>query len=224
MAMETKILGKGVYDLTEAAKLTGLRRARVKEWFQGRDARPGAGSVFRSDYDAINGDLAISFLDLVELFIAGQLREHGVSLQCIRRIHSRLKAQWKTKHPFSRREIRSDGKRLFACELDEHERGEVYDVHTRQTVFDTVLLPFLKKINYDQATHLARKWSIAPHVVVDPAIGFGKPVIEAAGITTRVLAAAYRANDRDAALVARWYDVEEKHVLAAVEFEDRLAA
>ena len=89
--METKILGKGVYDLTEAAKLTGLRRARVKEWFQGRDARPGAGSVFRSDYDAINGDLAISFLDLVELFIAGQLREHGVSLQYIRRIHSQLK-------------------------------------------------------------------------------------------------------------------------------------
>jgi hypothetical protein len=78
--METKILGKGVYDLTEAAKLTGLRRARVKEWFQGRNARLGAGPVFRSDYDAINGDLAISFLDLVELFIAGQLREHGVSL------------------------------------------------------------------------------------------------------------------------------------------------
>ena len=87
--MGTKILGNGVYDLAEAAKLTGLRRARVKEWFQGRDAGPGAKPVFRSDYAAIDGDLAISFLDLVELFIAGQLREHGVSLQCIRRIHSR---------------------------------------------------------------------------------------------------------------------------------------
>src|SRR5438552_16081177 len=67
VAMETKILGKGVYDLTEAARLTGLRRARVKEWFNGRDARPGAGPVSRSDYDAINRDLAISCLDLVEL-------------------------------------------------------------------------------------------------------------------------------------------------------------
>ena len=222
--METKILGKGVYDLTEAAKLTGLRRARVKEWFQGRDARPGAGSVFRSDYDAINGDLAISFLDLVELFIAGQLREHGVSLRYIRRIHSQLKTRWKTEHPFSRREIRSDGMRFFACDLDEHEHGDVHDVQTRQKVFYTVLLPFLKKINYDRATHLARKWSIAPHVVIDPAICFGKPIIEAAGITTRVLAAAYRANDGETAVVARWYDVEEKHVLAAVEFEDRVAA
>jgi uncharacterized protein (DUF433 family) len=60
--------------------------------------------------------------------------------------------------------------------------------------------------------------------VIDPAISFGTPIIEAAGITTRVLAAAYHANDRDAALVARWYDVEEKHVLAAVVFADRLAA
>jgi uncharacterized protein (DUF433 family) len=213
--MGTKILGNGVYDLAEAAKLTGLRRARVKEWFQGRDARPDAKPVFRSDYAAINGDLAISFLDLVELFIAGQLREHGVSLQCIRRIHSQLKAQWKTKHPFGRKEIRTDGKRLFACELDEHER---------QNVFDTVLLPFLKKIDYDQATRLARRWSITPLVVIDPGISFGKPIIEPAGITTGVLAAAYRANDRDAALVARWYDVEEEHVLAAVEFEDRPAA
>lgn len=222
--METKFLGKGVYDLAEAAKLTGLRRATVKEWFQGRGARPGAEPVFRSDYDAINGDLAISFLDLVELFVAGQLREHGVSLQCIRRIHSDLRAQWKTKHPFSRREIASDGKRLLACELDEQERGEIYDVQTRRNVFETVILPFLEKISYEEATGLARKWSIAPHVVIDPAIGFGKPTIEAAGITTRVLAAAYRANDRDAALVARWYDVEEKHVLAAVDFEDRLIA
>jgi hypothetical protein len=188
--METKILGKGVYDLTEAARLTGLPRARVKDWFQVRDARPGAGPVFRSDYEAINGDLAISFLDLVELFIAGQLREHGVSLPCIRRIHSHLGAEWKTRHPFSRSELRSEGKRLFACELDEHERGAVDAVQTRQKVFDTVLLPFLKRISYDQATHLARKWSIAPHVVIDPAIGFGKPIIEAAGIATIVLAAA----------------------------------
>jgi uncharacterized protein (DUF433 family) len=222
--MGTKILGNGVYDLAEAAKLTGLRRARVKEWFLGRDAGPDVKPVFRSDHDAINGDLAISFLDLVELFIAGQLRKHGVSLQCIRRIHSQLKALWKTKHPFSRKEIRTDGKRLFACELDEHERGEVYDVQTRQKVFDTVLLPFLKKIDYDQATRLARRWSITRLVVIDPAISFGKPIIEPAGITTGVLAAAYRANDRDAALVARWYDVEEEHVLAAVEFEDRPAA
>ncbi len=162
VAMETKILGNGAYDLAEAAKLTGLRRARVKEWFQGGDALPGGGSVFRSDYDAIDGDLAISFLDLVELFIAGHLREHGVSLQCIRRIHSHLKAQWKTKHPFGRREIRSHGKRLFACEGDEHQRGEVYDVQTRQKAFDTVLLPFLKKIRYDQATDLARSGPSRP--------------------------------------------------------------
>ena len=222
--MQTRILGNGVYSLGEAAMLTGLRTARVGEWFRGRTAGPNAKPVFKSEYAPVRGDVAISFLDLVELFIAGQLREHGVSLQSLRRVHSCLEADWGTKHPFCRREIRTDGKRVFICQLDERERGEVTDVLTRQRVFETVLLPFLKKIDYDNVTSLARKWSVAPMVVIDPTIGFGKPVVEPVGISTKVLSAAYHANGREIAKVARWYDVNAKHVLAAVAFESRLVA
>ena len=80
------ILGHGIYNLPEAARLTRLRTSRVREWFTGRSLDQERKPVFKSDYDSVSGDRAISFLDLVELFIAGQLREQGVSLQSLRKV------------------------------------------------------------------------------------------------------------------------------------------
>ena len=87
-----------------------------------------------------------------------------------------------------------------------------------------IWLPFLKQIDYERLTALARRWHIAPGVVVDPAVCFGKPVVEEVGIPTAVLAAAYHANDRDADAVAAWYDVSPEHVRAASAFEAGRAA
>jgi hypothetical protein len=43
-------------------------------------------------------------------------------------------------------------------------------------------------------------------------------------VRTTILADAYQANDRDAELVAEWYGLLPAHVLAAVDFEQSLAA
>jgi uncharacterized protein (DUF433 family) len=223
VAVATAMLGNGIYNLSEAARLTGLRPQRVREWFRGRTAT-AATPVFSGDYRLVAGHLAISFHDLVEVFIAGQLRDKGVSLQFIRRVHSQLKDRWETDHPFCRVELRTNGKRIFSCQFDGDGRGDVVDVRTGQKVFDTVLVPFLKKLDYDEATRLACRWAIAPLVVLDPAVGFGKPVAEKFGVSTRVLAAAFEANGRDAAIVAAMFGVDQPHVRAAVAFEARLAA
>jgi hypothetical protein len=221
--METAILGNGIYNLSEAARLTGLRPQRVREWFRGRTAT-AAPPDFPGDYRPVAGHLAISFHDLIEVFIAGQLRDKGVSLRFIIRVYAQLKEQWNTDHPFCRVEVRTDGKRIFSCRLDENGRGDVVDARTAQKVFDTVLVPFLKKLDYDEATRLARRWAIAPLVVLDPAVGFGKPVAEKFGVSTRVPAAAFEANGRNAAVVAAMFGVDEPHVRAAVAFEAQLAA
>src|SRR5262249_49155447 len=39
-------------------------RFRLQERFRGRNIPPGAGTDFESDYDVVDGDLAISLLDL----------------------------------------------------------------------------------------------------------------------------------------------------------------
>ena len=41
-----------------------------------------------------------------------------------------------------------------------------------------ILLPFLTSIDYDKVQLLARRWRIAEAVVLDPAICFGKPIID----------------------------------------------
>jgi uncharacterized protein (DUF433 family) len=218
------ILGHGVYDINEAARFTGLKRARVREWFRGRVSDPIPRPVFRSDYAGVGEGHSISFLDLVEVFIAGQLRGHGVSLQYIRRAHAKLQKDWETRHPFSKQDIRTDGKEIFVCALDGPARQIVYEVVTKNQVFESIILPTLEKIDYDEASNLAMKWHLAPLVVLDPRVCFGKPIVEPVGITTHVLAASYFAHGQNAKAVADWYEIEAEHVMAAVEFETRYAA
>lgn len=218
------VLGRGIYSLADAAALTDLKRSRIREWFRIRTQKPYRKPLFVSDYDPIDGEFAISFLDLVDVFVVGTLRDHGVTMRTLRRVYERLRRDWKVDHPFCREEIRTDGKDVFLRSTDKEGREELTEVLTRQRVFPEIIAPFLKRIDYDRVALIALRWHIATGVVVDPAICFGKPVAEGAGIPTRILAAAYQANGQDAGLVARWYNIRPEHVLAAARFEGDLAA
>jgi uncharacterized protein (DUF433 family) len=217
-------LGHGVYSFPEAARLTGLRPPRVREWFCGRLSEDARKPLLLGDYRPFDGQWPLSFLDLIELFIAGQLREHGISLQSLRRVRGQLERDLKTRHPFCRRELLTDGKKVFTLGLDTRGKEEMIEVLTRQRVFTEILLPFLKRICYDEATKLARRWRVTNDVVIDPELCLGKPTVREVGMATAVLAAAFKANDEDAELVADWYGISPSHVLAATEFEARLVA
>jgi uncharacterized protein (DUF433 family) len=217
------MLGNGVYGYREAARLTRLKKERVREWFKVRQ-NVNRAPVFSSDYDSIEGSHAISFFDLIDVFVAGQLREHGVPLQTLRRVYIRLQEELDTKHPFCRNELLSDGKIIFTRYMDGKGQEELIEVLTRQKVFPSIILPFLRKIDYGKVSKLAERWHIARMVIVDPRICFGKPIVEDYSIPTSILADAYRANGEDAERVADWYNVNAAHVLAAVEFENNMAA
>ena len=220
----TAILNNGVYNFSEAARLTQLKGSRVREWFRVRHTENGRKPIFLGEYETIDGNRAISFLDLVDVYVAGQLRDHGVSLQTLRRVYEQLKIDLDTSHPFSRKELLSEGKEVFMRGVKAEGREELEEVLTHQRVFPEFLLPFLKRIAYDEVTRLAKRWRIGEGVVIDPTICFGKPIVEAVRIPTAVLAAAYEANGKDAAAVAGWYNVQQCHVLAAVQFERKFAA
>jgi uncharacterized protein (DUF433 family) len=218
------ILGKGVYTVPEAARLTRLRPQRVREWFRGRhsDSRIFK-PVFQSDYPVFHEEYAISFLDLVELYIGGKLRDAGVSLRYLRKAYNKLREDFGD-HPFCRREIYFGGKKIFTRGMNEEESSFVIETITDQAYFDNIIMPFLQRIDYDDVTDQAIRWHIAKMVVIDPRHRFGKPIIEEIGIATSVLRESYYANAEDVSAVANWFGVEHGHVLAAVEFEDSLAA
>lgn len=221
-----RVLGKGVYSLTEAARLADLPPARVRNWFRITSLADSGRPAFVSDYSTVGGDRAISFLDLIEVAIAGKLRaaEPAVSLQHIRKVHAKLSAETGEKHPFCTREIYHNRGRIFTKKLSDPTTDEIIEPLTDQLYLQAVIMPFLEKIEYDACTNLARLWRIAAGVVVDPTRCFGKPIVESRGIATRILASAYEANGRDVDRVARWYEVEPGDVDAAVAFERVIAA
>jgi hypothetical protein len=165
------IFGKGVYTFSEAAKLVRLKPARVREWFLGK--KP----VFTSTHEPVGTMHAIGFLDLVEVFVAGHLREYGVSLPTVRKVHGRLQTDFRNAHPFARKELLTDGQDVFVRGMDKSGEEEIYDALTKQKAFPQLILPFLKQIDYARMSDLAARWNISEGVTVDPQVNFGQPAL-----------------------------------------------
>lgn len=91
------LLGHGVYDYGEVARLIGASHQKVRAWFEGwpRGSRP----ALRSDTKHAGG--LLTFLDLIEAAVALKLRDAGVSLHSIRGAHTSLADQFGTEYPFS---------------------------------------------------------------------------------------------------------------------------
>jgi uncharacterized protein (DUF433 family) len=216
----TRLLGNGVYTFSDAAKYTGLQPERVREWFGQNHGAP----VLRSDYVNATEQPLISFHDLIELFVAGQLRERGATLRTVRQAHAALSEKWNTRHPFCRRELGVHQGQVLYIDLSDDQKAEIYDVLTSQRAFPDVLLPFLDRLDYDEATDAVKRWNIAEGVELNPDFCFGKPVVSQSKKPTYLLAAAYEANGRNENAVARWYGVSTEDVQAAVNFEAALTA
>ncbi|TVS06969.1 MAG: hypothetical protein EA423_05055 [Phycisphaerales bacterium] len=205
---EPKLIGAGAYGLPEAARLAGVQPQTASRWLSGR--------VLKPDLPQVGGRKAVSFLDLVELFVVGRLRSEGVSLQTIRRVYTRLQDKLGHDHPFASQRLLTDGKEIFWEVGDEFGDRRLEEIRSGQNAMPQILERFLKEIEYD--SDVARRWRISPGVVLDPARSFGKPTVDE-GPSTHVLAAAFEANGHDTSLVADLYGVSPESVRTAVEFE-----
>ena len=216
--MGAQIIGNGVYSFGEAAALTGVSYRRVRAWFCGE--RQSSQRLIQSDYQpwtAPGG--VISFHDLIDALVVGRLREHGLSLQYLRKVHAALLKEFEIRHPFSWKKLLTDGRRIFVHVADELGEEYLRELCSGQYAFPEILLPVLDRIEYDPTSFLARRWNIAKGVIIDPGRQRGKPIVESTGIPTSLLAAAYEANSRDAATVAQWYGITTEDVSLAVNFE-----
>lgn len=216
--VRTHLLGSGVYTIAEVARYAQLHPSRVRSWFKVRSDRAGSEPVFKSDCEPVQGDFAVSFLDLVDTWIAGQFRGAGVSMPTIRSAFRRLCDQLETTHAFCHHSLYTDGKRIFVHTAKAVNDATLTEVVSRQQFFLHVK-DCLTRMDYSADTNLAKRWRIRDRIVIDPAIAFGKPVVSSTGVATFILAKQYLANDRDASVVADLYSVTEDDVEAAVVFE-----
>lgn len=210
-------LGQGLYSVPESARLLGVSVQKLRRWTDPNAALiPG---VLFSEYRTL------TFVELMELHFVKLFRESGVSLQTIRRATRTAARQFNTTCPFTVHQFDTDGHTVFATLIDkEHKKRLVEDLKHGQYVFEQIVRPFFKNLEYSQNGPV-RFWPPIPakRVVLDPKRHFGQPIDAQTGVPTRALHQAILAGE-DIKTVAEWFNVPVAAVDAAIEFEKSLRA
>jgi len=214
------LLYGGAYSVAEVARYTNLNASRVRSWFRGRSDGLGKGPLIQRDHPGNSSVFIASFLDMIDVLVAGQFRAQGVKMSSVRAAYALLREHLDTQHPFCHNSLYTDGKRIFLYAAGELADATLHEVVSRQQFF-THVRDSLTRVVYSDQTSLACKWNISDGVMIDPGICSGKPVVRETGVSTYVLANQYRANNRDAAFVADLFRTTETDVLNAVDFEHR---
>jgi DNA-binding transcriptional MerR regulator len=231
-------LGQGLYTIPEASRLTRIPVDTVRRWILGysyrlsprsRKSLRGRASkppVVVPSLPRLGQSVALSFLELMELHVVKALKERGVSLQRIRRASEEAREVSDTPYPFAWKPIFTDGRDVFMKLEAGAELDRILQLGSGgQWVLEPVLRSFLKRIEFDPSTKLAKRWwplGRSAGILVDPAVSFGAPILETAGICTVVLWEATRQEPIDA--VAKWYQIEASLVTTAIRFEASIRA
>src|ERR1700730_1378000 len=226
----TPLLQTGIYTVAEASRLTRVSTSRIRRWLRGyefkvKHGRHRSPAVWNSQLPPIDHAMALGFLDLLEIRAVDAFISAGVSWRDLRRIHNQARQWLGNNHPFCTNRFATDGHTIF-LELREENRGvTLWDMRAVQRVFDKIIRPFLKNVEFDSGKIPRRWWPRGKHrqVALDPRRSFGHPIIFKEGISTRVLARSARANN-SMEEVARWFEISPASVREAVDFEQALAA
>ncbi|MCS6920687.1 MAG: hypothetical protein NZM07_01985 [Elioraea sp.] len=219
----------GIYSVQDAARLTGVPPRQIRGWLQGYAQRKGkaaAGPVLRRQHELRDGELALGFLDLLEVAFLGRLvraaeaQGRAPSWKAIRTAAETARRVLNTDHPFAVRRIHTDGKRIFAEAQRATGDRALYDlVGDNFAIYDVVVDSFVASVEYEEDT--PRRWtpdSRFDRIVVDPRRAFGRPVESTSGAPAEALFDAWRAEKGNAAKVAAYYGTDAAGVQQAVHF------
>ena len=216
------------YSLAEAAYYLGIPVATLRSWVLGRDYPVTDGTRRFAPILEIadRKHKRLSFINLVEAHVLTALRrEHAIQLPKVRKAVAYLRNQLQSQHPLADQQFETDELDLFVQKY-----GQLINI-TRdgQLAMRNVLQSFLKRVKRDAQgapvkLYLFVRGAVEEPfaVVVDPAVSFGRPVLEGTGIPTEILAQRYKAGDSLEAL-ADDYGRPKEEILEAVRYELKAA-
>jgi uncharacterized protein (DUF433 family) len=216
--------------MAEAAHYLRMPEETLRSWVVGR-LYPVAGATKRSQ-PLIHLDdprrRYLSFINIVEAHVLAAIRRrHGVKLPKVRIALDYIKRQFKTNRPLIDQTFQTDGLDLFverygalinASKDGQQEIKEIVSVYLKRVERDSKGLPF-KLYPFTRDTEAAAAPEHDPRVVVmNPAISFGRPVIEGTGIPVSSIYERYRAGDSVAEL-AQDFRLETSEIEEAIRCE-----
>src|SRR5215470_11866848 len=155
-ASKVTYLNVGIYTVSEASKLTGVSRERIRRWVKGyrsnlRKKRYSA--LWTPQLPDINNKVALGFLDLIEIKFVGAFLDHGVSWPMIHKVREKAAEIFPdVSHPFCTKQFVTDGQRVFAELHKETGESSLLDIATDQTVFGGLTRPFIKQLEFRDGT------------------------------------------------------------------------
>ena len=225
MASSFRLIGRGVYSLREAQRITGVPARRIRRWATGyRFTYKGqikfSPPVVAGELQDEIGMAALDFADLIEVRFLNAFREHGVSWRAIRVASQRARELLGLKHPFSSRRFSTDGRTILAQFVNETGDDVLLDLVKNQYELEQIIDRYLfGEIDFEGDTP-ARWWprDRSRRIVIDPTRGFGSPIVADEGVPTRILAQAVFVED-SIEVVADFFRVDPISVAEAVEYE-----
>lgn len=225
-----RLIGRGVYSVAEAARLTGIPSKRIRRWLEGytfvsSGKRHASPPIISSALGRTAGPLALTFSDLIELRFLEAFLNHGVSWASVRIAAKRAEEILGRSHPFSTRTFRTDGRYILAEIAGVDGVTELLNLVRNQYEFAKVVPMLFAGLDYDDSESPDRWWPMTRKklVVIDPSRSFGAPIVNLGGVPTRILAQSVVSNGSDG-MTARIFDVPLRAVRHAVQYERILAA
>jgi uncharacterized protein (DUF433 family) len=223
--------GKGIYTLSTAAKIVGMNSQRMRRWIKGYTYYKNreyyaSQPLFTTEFEYSPDDVIISFLDLAELLFINSFIHYGISLQKIRKAAIFSSKLLNTSHPFAVRKIFTDGKSIFAKIAQEEGDSSLIDLINKQFQFEKVVEPFLYEcIDFNKYDHAERWWPLGKKedIVLDPARNMGQPILNSCNIRTELISELYKSN-HSIKEISEWYEIDEKAIETAIDFEKGLVA
>lgn len=210
-----------LFSVSETARHAGTSPATVKNWLYGDQAR-GVEPLFSERSQEKDSETWLSFLELVEIIVARRFREHGVSIDQLRRTRQHARARWQVEYPLAERRLRLLGGRVLdtpgeAIDLDWPATQPALPIlanHATEVFeYDTLADP-----NQD-AAWASRFYPAGRSVplMVDPRFAGGAVTFLNRGLTLQTVVERWRSSE-PISFIASDFGLEEQDVEAALRY------
>lgn len=226
---QPQIWGRGAYSVSEASRLSRVPISRLRRWLLGRRREYQGNEVideplWSPELPPIDGNLHLTFRDLIELRVVDRFRHMRVSMPYLRKVVKSAQDVLQDTHPFSNARLKTDGKRLYVEIVNGTDEPALIEFLSGQHNFHSIIAVGLQDVTFEDGQ--VAYWQPNEgrgEVVVDPRRSLGQPVLRQSGVATAAIRLHWDAG-RSPQMISRDFEIDEKAVRAALRFEAALAA
>ena len=231
--MNVNPLGLGFYSVPEAARLIEVGSTRrIYGWLRGYSDRK-SGPLIKRQFEPLEGQEEISFLDLMELRLIETLRDQEVKARTIRKAIVEARKIFENPKPFATDRIflKTDGREVFVEEVlkkvaQEEQDKRLWNLVTKQYEhYELIQQSLIAGVTFDPESHLAKTWRPRPRefpdIIIDPRIAYGKPTTPS-HVPTATLYELFKADNDSVDAAAEHFQIGPDEAEMGIRFEQTL--